>query len=186
MTKIKSLLNLLIAHLFGRVTLARFLGVKVGIKCRIYTHAFGSEPWLISIGDRVTISSGTKFLTHDGATWLVRGEEGRRFLYRPIAVGNDVFIGVDVIILPGVRLGDKVVVGAGSVLTKSIPNGMIVAGNPARVIGTFAEFESRIRETCPSEGDVGSGSLRVRVERARAELKLSSYREELQVLPGAR
>lgn len=53
---------------------------------------------------------------------------------RPIIIGNDVWIGTRVIVLPGVRIGDKAVIGAGSVVTKSVPAGAIVAGNPAHVI----------------------------------------------------
>ena len=53
---------------------------------------------------------------------------------KPIAIGNNVWIGGGAIILPGVTLGDNVVVGAGSVVTKSFPNNVAIAGNPARII----------------------------------------------------
>ena len=53
---------------------------------------------------------------------------------RPITIGNDVWIGARVIILPGVTVGNHTVIGAGSVVTKDVPNYAIVGGNPARVI----------------------------------------------------
>lgn len=52
----------------------------------------------------------------------------------PVQIGNDVWIGGSVTILPGVNIGDRTVVGAGSVVTKSLPNDVVIAGNPARII----------------------------------------------------
>jgi len=106
---------------------------------------------LIEIGDRVTITSGVRLLTHDGATWLIRDGNGRRYLYRRIIIGNDVFIGIDAVILPGVKIGNNVIIGAGSVVTKSIPEGKLVAGNPARIIGEFDDFRDNILRECVSK-----------------------------------
>lgn len=53
---------------------------------------------------------------------------------RPITIGNDVWIGTRVIIMPGVTIGDKAVIGAGSVVTRNVPTGAIVAGNPAKIL----------------------------------------------------
>ncbi len=53
---------------------------------------------------------------------------------RPVTIGNDVWIGTRVIILPGIRIGDGAIIGAGSVVTKDVENYTIVAGNPARII----------------------------------------------------
>jgi carbonic anhydrase/acetyltransferase-like protein (isoleucine patch superfamily) len=131
-------------HTFkGNIDAARYLGVKVGEGCRIYPTYFGGEPWLISIGDRVTVTAGVQFITHDGSTWLLRDDKGRRHRYGTIEIGNDVFIGTNSIILPGVRIGNRVIVGAGSVVNRSIPDNCVVAGIPARFIGTFDRFEQR-------------------------------------------
>jgi len=131
---------LAIRVLRGGEAAARFLGVTVGKDCRIYTRGFGSEPWLVTIGDRVTATSGVQFITHDGSLWLLEDEQGRRYRYAPITIGNDVFIGVNTIILPGVSIGDRVVIGAGSVVTRSIPSGSVVAGNPARFVKSYDDF----------------------------------------------
>src|ERR1019366_9030870 len=127
----------------GSSYVARAQGVKLGEGCRIYISYFGTEPWLISIGDRVTITSGGQFITHDGATWLLRDGKGRRYRYSPIRIGSDVFIGVNSIILPEVRIGSRVIVAAGSVINRSIPDNCVVAGVPAKFIKTFDEYERR-------------------------------------------
>lgn len=57
---------------------ARHLGVKIGKDCRIYIRDFGSEPWLINIGDKVTVTHGVRFINHDGfphGLLLTRKEE---------------------------------------------------------------------------------------------------------------
>jgi acetyltransferase-like isoleucine patch superfamily enzyme len=137
----------------GNIAAARYLGVKVGEGCRIYPTSFGGEPWLISIGDRVTVTAGVQFITHDGATWLLRDGKGRRYRCAAIEIGNDVFIGGNSIILPGVKIGNRVIVGAGSVVNRSIPDNCVVAGVPARFIGTFDRFEQRGLAEFPSDAD---------------------------------
>lgn len=52
----------------------------------------------------------------------------------PITIGDDCWLGGSVIVLPGVMIGDNVIVGAGSIVTKDLPSNTVVAGNPARVI----------------------------------------------------
>jgi acetyltransferase-like isoleucine patch superfamily enzyme len=123
---------------------ARFKGVNFGENCRIYTHRFGTEPWLINIGNNVTITSNVILLTHDGSTWLMHDKKGRRYLYRKIEIGNNVFIGINSIIMPGVKIDDDVIVAAGSIVTKSVPKGSIVAGNPAVIIGNFYNYKQKV------------------------------------------
>lgn len=130
------------------------LGGTVGSNCRIYTTTFGSEPCLISIGNHVTITSGVKILTHDGATWLTRDQKGRRYSFKKTIIGNHVFIGVNSIIMPGVIIEDRVIVAAGSLVTKSIPSGSIVGGNPARIIGSYDSYEKRALEQFVSDEDL--------------------------------
>src|ERR1017187_9735184 len=148
----------------GSSYVARAQGVKLGEGCRIYISYFGTEPWLISIGDRVTITSGVQFITHDGATWLLRDGKGRRYRYSPIRIGSDVFIGANSIILPGVRIGNRVIVGAGSVVNRSIPDNCVVAGVPAKFIRTFDEFERRGLEEFYSDSDMKGETRREQVD----------------------
>ncbi len=133
---------------------AKYKGVKVGKNCRIITKLFGTEPWLVSIGDNCTVARGVMFLTHDGSTWLIKDEKGRRYSYHPIEIGNNVMIGVNCIIMPGVKIEDNVIVAAGSVVTKSIPQNSIVGGNPAKIIGDFDVHKARVLESNFSEQDM--------------------------------
>ena len=132
----------------------RSLGMTIGDNCRIYVWNFGSEPFLISIGNHTTITSGVRILTHDGATWLIRDAKGRRYFYARTEIGNNVFIGIDSIVMPGVKIEDDVIVAAGSVVTKSIPKGYIVGGNPARVIGKIADYRAKALLSLYSEKDM--------------------------------
>jgi len=143
--------RLLIINLKGRVYYARKIGVKVGRGCRLYISDFGSEPFLITIGDNVTIADNTRIITHDGSNWLIRDEKGRRYIYQRVEIGSNVFIGMNCIIMPGVKIGDNVIVGAGAVVTKSVPSGKIVGGNPARIIGDFENYKKRSLEKYVSE-----------------------------------
>ena len=132
----------------------RSLGATVGDNCRILTTSFGSEPWLISVGNNVTITSGVKILTHDGATWLIRDSKGRRYSYKKVEIGNNVFIGVNVIIMPGVKIEDNVIIAAGSIVTKSIPKDSIIGGNPAKIIGKYFDYETRAIDNFVSDNDL--------------------------------
>lgn len=148
----------------GGVAAARYIGVGVGKECRILTRNFDTEPWLVSIGDRVTVTDGVTFLTHDGSTWLIRDQQGRRFRYARILIGDDVFIGMNTILLPGVQIGSRVIVGAGSVVTKSVPSDMVVGGNPAKIIGRFEDYRARALAQFSSASDMRGQSFRQRIE----------------------
>lgn len=129
---------------------ARWLGVEVGPGAKIYNVHFGSEPWLVKIGAKTWITSGTQFVTHDGSITVVKNgpykvtspEALNR--YGAIVIGDNCFVGVRSIIMPGVTIGDNCIVAAGSVVTKSIPEGTIVGGNPARVIGRVEDFARKV------------------------------------------
>ena len=123
---------------------AKYLGVKFGSNVRI-THypRFGSEPYLISIGDNVTITRGVCFVNHDGSVALFRKEFPGLNIYGTIMIGNNVFIGINTIILKSVCIGNNVIIGAGSLVNRDIPDNCIVAGVPARVIGDIDNFKSR-------------------------------------------
>lgn len=78
---IKKISRLFLSVFLGKKEYAKYLGVKIGENCRIYNTEWGTEPFLIDIGDKVTITSGVKFITHDGTTWLMNDEKGRRYYY---------------------------------------------------------------------------------------------------------
>ena len=107
--------------------------------------AWGSEPWIITLGENVFITDGVKFITHDGGTLLYRDEIPDLEITKPISVGNKVYIGNNVIILPGVKIGSNVVIGAGAVVSKDIPDNSVAVGIPARVIKTADEYLEKIK-----------------------------------------
>ncbi|WJH32307.1 acyltransferase [Paenibacillus sp. CC-CFT747] len=91
--------------------------------------------WLVEIGDDVTITNSA-ILAHDASTKLHFGKSK----IGKVIIGDRVFIGYKSVILCNVRIGNDVIVAAGSIVTKSIPDNCIVAGNPARVIGKTSDY----------------------------------------------
>lgn len=148
----------MILMLFGgnntKVKLARKEGVKLGEGCTILGMPhWGSEPFLIQIGDYVRITSGVRFVNHDGGMHVIRRSWSSEYdpvpdadLFGKIKIGNNVFIGTNSIIMPNVIIGDNVIIGAGSVVTKDIPSGCVAAGVPARVIRTLDEYYKKNRD----------------------------------------
>jgi acetyltransferase-like isoleucine patch superfamily enzyme len=154
---IRTILMIALSYLKGGVWYARKSGVKVGDNCRIYTRSFGTEPFLIEIGNNVTVTSGVRILTHDGATCLISDERGRRVKFSPVKIGDNVFIGTNAIIMPGANLGSNVIVAAGSVVTKTVTDGMVVGGNPAQFICSFEDYRKKAMDTYSSVSDVPAG-----------------------------
>ena len=109
--------------LFG---LRNFYHMNISLSARISHRAYldKTNPRGIFIDDESFIAYGAMILTHDYC----------RSLYKKTSIGKQCFIGARAIILPGVSIGDHVIVGAGSVVTKDVPPNCIVAGNPAKII----------------------------------------------------
>lgn len=100
-----------------------------------------SAPWLISIGNNVTIAPYVHILAHDASTKLFTNytKLGK------VIIGNNVFIGTKTVILPNIEIGNNVIIGAGSIVTKSIPSDSVVIGNPAKIICKTDEFINKHR-----------------------------------------
>jgi len=126
---------------------ARQLGVGVGEDCRLLgldRTTFGSEPYLVTIGDHVTVTDGVRFVTHDGGVWVLRQKYPDIDVVGRIRIHDNVFVGIGAILLPGVEIGPNAIVAAGAVVTRTVPPDTVVAGVPARPIGTVADYESRV------------------------------------------
>jgi len=121
------------------VSAARRLGVKIGLNCRLIKVNFGTEPYLITLGNHVS-ATRTTFITHDGATWCFREQFPEADLIKPITVGDNVFLGYGVIILPGVNIGNNVIIGAGAVVANDIPANCVAVGVPAKPVKTIEEY----------------------------------------------
>lgn len=131
---------------------SRKIGVRIGEGCQILDDplsVFGSEPWLISIGNQVDITGGVRFICHEGGMWCARRikpELNDYDLFRPIRIGNNVMVGTRTIIMPGITIGNNVIIAGCSVITKDVPDGAVVAGIPAKQISTVEKFVENIKQ----------------------------------------
>jgi len=136
--KILSRIHELLLEFKGKESKINYLrkkGIKIGQNCEIHTLAFSTEPYLIEIGNRVRIANGTQFITHDGSIMCFR-DELKGGLFGKIKVGNNVFIGINSIILFNTTIGDNCIIGAGSVVRGHFPENSVIVGNPAKVVST--------------------------------------------------
>ncbi|MBF0236243.1 MAG: acyltransferase [SAR324 cluster bacterium] len=109
---------------------------QIGEDCYIDFSVKFEEPWLNRLGNNVWLTDDVLFLNHDGALSMMnRYSDERMHKFGKIDVGNNVFIGMRSIIMPGITIGNNVIIAAGSVVTKDVPGGAIMGGNPARLIG---------------------------------------------------
>ena len=138
------------------IKFARHIGVKVGEGCFISTKEFPSEGYLIEIGDYVRIAPQTAFFAH-GGIWSLRKlyNDSKLDHFGKIKIGDYSYIGERCMIMPGVTIGKRCIVGGGSVVTKSVPDGCMVAGNPAKFIGYTEDYYHRLKE----KHDVGTGTV---------------------------
>jgi carbonic anhydrase/acetyltransferase-like protein (isoleucine patch superfamily) len=148
----------------GGAASARYLGVNVGEGCRLYSTSFGGEPWLVTIGNHVNISTNVEFATHDGTGWLITDERGRRHHFAPITIGNNVYVGANTTILPGVTIGSNVIIGAGSLVNQSIPDNCVVMGSPARYRISFEDFKQYALAYHASDADMVGKTRRERID----------------------
>ena len=123
---------------------ARSIGVKIGKGCLISSKGFPSEAYLIEIGNYARVASNVKFFTH-GGVWSQRIKTPDIDYFGKIKVGNYTYIGDGAYLMAGVVVGNDVIIGSGSIVTKSIPDGCIVAGNPAKIIGRTNDFVKKIK-----------------------------------------
>lgn len=130
----------------------RFNGKPKYISAKVWFD--GADYSRISIGNRVTISSNIRILTHDWALdTIIEGLPTKEKYQRPIGIlrdieiGDHTFVGTGSIIMPGVKIGKCCIIGAGAVVRGEIPDYSIVIGNPAIVLkrDTISYFEKHVK-----------------------------------------
>lgn len=120
-------------------------GVHIGEKTIVYAPRHTSidiqKPHLISIGSYCKITTGVIILAHDYSISVARRVFGE-FIggTAPTKIGDNCFLGMNSIILPGTTIGNNCIVGAGSVVGGKYPDNVVIAGNPARVVCTLDEY----------------------------------------------
>lgn len=142
MRKLKSL-YLEIIRLISPVKYARLIGVNLGQNCLVYRSVeWPSEPYLVTIGNSVQLTRGVAIHTHGG------GHVVRRIVpdfdtFGKVEIEDWAYVGAHSQIMPGVTIGEGAMVAAGSVVTKSVPKGMVVGGNPAKIICSVNDYLER-------------------------------------------
>ena len=117
-------------------------GMKVGKRCNICCNIMTSEPYLVSLGNDVTISGNVTFVTHDNSIAKISPEYAN--IFGPIEIGNNCFLGQNSTILYGCTLADNIIVAAGSVVCSSFSeSNIIIGGNPAKMIGNWEKFSEK-------------------------------------------
>jgi acetyltransferase-like isoleucine patch superfamily enzyme len=158
--------------LFDRWERARFLGF--GADASIYQNSYvygdvsvGAKTWIgplvildgsggsLRIGSNCSISAGVQIYTHDSVRRALSG--GEADLERgPVEIGDDCYIGPNVIITKGVTIGSRSAVGAGSFVNRDIPPNTIAIGSPARSVGSVERSaDGEIRLVYPQAGESG-------------------------------
>ena len=124
----------------------------LGIGCTIMERKVPLYPKLISIGNNVHLASKVQLISHDAVHLCLNNLEqhlSERAYHEKIGciqICDNVFVGSCTVILYDVRIGSNVIIGAGSVVNKDIPDNSVAVGVPAKVIGTFDDFKKKRRE----------------------------------------
>lgn len=126
---------------------AKNRGLKIGENLYVQgVPNFGSEPFLIEIGNHVTLAEGVSFINHGGDARVTKRiekyKDGRNF--GRIKIGNNTFIGKGTIMMPGISIGNNCIIGSLSVVSSSVPDNSVYVGSPAKFICTIDEYGERL------------------------------------------
>ena len=105
---------------------------------------------MIEVGKLCLFAAGVQLITHDGGVAVLNrlgvwGEGVEKDKIGRIKIGNNVYIGTNALVMPGVEIGDNCIIGAGAIVSKSIPPNSVAVGIPARVICSVEEYAERSR-----------------------------------------
>lgn len=147
----KGLINKIISHFIDNKTEQDYIdslrskGIKIGDNTVFFDWKSNivdtQRPWLIEIGSYCKITHGVVILSHDYSRSVLRRVYGEVIDgAKKTKIGDNVFIGMNSVILMGANIGNNVIIGAGSIVSGIIPDNVVVAGNPAKIICTLDEY----------------------------------------------
>ena len=151
--KLLNKLNKLLAKR-NSISFANYLRAK-GIKVGENTIFFSPQkitidtdrPWMVEIGNYCKITAGVIILQHDYSRSVLRREYGEIIgESQKTIIGDNVFIGMNSIILMGSKIGNNVIIGAGSIVHGNIPDNVVIAGNPAKIICSLDDYYKKRKE----------------------------------------
>jgi len=139
-------LRMIVLSRYNAWTIAKYFrkqGAQVGKDCRILIRDLGTEPYLVTIGNHVTIAGGVLFVTHDGGVWLFREKVPDIQVFGPIVIEDNCVIGQNAILFPNIRIGRNSIIGAGSLVISDIPANSVALGVPARVWSSTEKYKEK-------------------------------------------
>lgn len=137
-----------------------------------------TRPSLIEFGNNLDINENFSVLTHDFGTFVFR-EYYKDFVNSSgkVKVGNNIVFGRNVTVLKGVTIGDNCIIGAGSIVTKSIPPNTVAVGSPAKVICTLEEYYMKRKANQVGEA-IEYAKVLIEKKHGRDNIKMEDFPEE--------
>lgn len=153
-SKISWIIGLMSNNLY--IKYLRSCGIKIGNNCvfrdRFSTRIDVTRPSLVTIGNDVDFNKNFQILTHDWSSRVFRNKYGVLVNSSgAVSLGNNIYIGTDVIVLKGVTIGDNCIIGAGSIVSHDIPSDSVAVGRPAKVICSLDEYLAKRLTLCEAE-----------------------------------
>jgi acetyltransferase-like isoleucine patch superfamily enzyme len=141
------------------ISYLRYKGIEIGNKTIFFDPANTTidiqRPWMIKIGEYCKITSGVVILAHDYSRSVLRRKYSSILCEaKETNIGDNVFIGMNSIILMGTRIGNNVIVGAGSVVSGEFPNDVVIGGNPARIICSLEKYFQKRKSSQVEEAKI--------------------------------
>lgn len=131
----------------------------IGDHCYYCPNLLPAEPFLVCLHDNVVISAGVRLITHSVANMVFNYEEQSRDYYcryGKIEIHQNVYIGANAIVNFGVTIGENSIIAAGAIVTKDVEPGSVMAGVPARRIGSYDAVKEKTLAFSKSIGNVGT------------------------------
>ncbi|MCU4316006.1 acyltransferase [Acinetobacter bereziniae] len=140
------------AYRISFVYIAKKNGLVIGKDSLLVgSQDFGSEPFLIEIGQKCLITDGVRFVTHDGSIQVPLIEKGASVesvyshysTFGKIILKDNVFVGVSAILLPNTEVGENSIIAAGAIVKGKFPKNCVLAGNPAKIICSIDDYYNK-------------------------------------------